>query len=391
MDRESISGAAGRNSQRKRRKKGGLKLFQQDGSWHVTGTLRIDGRSVRIRKSLGLPADRPDHEAEAARAKLETEKIAEALSGVCPSRAFAAVALEWLQYVQPGPADVMFAKIWTKYFGMRLVRDIRTEDVTRFVCAKLSSRSPATVNRYINNLHSILQFSVRMGWTKSVPHIERPKIKKATINKFLSIEELERLLELTAPHAANILALMMVTGCRVSEAVYLQISDVSLAEGRERVVFRNTKNGTTRGAVLHRFAIPFIEAAIKGRQEGPVFFTHRGKPYREKEGEGGQIKTAFHHARARLVQEMAAAGKSERAKLIAKSSPHWLRHSFASLLIAQGVGIKTVMEAGGWKTSRLVMETYGHLAPDATRDAVTELDFGGNRAGDDTSTRRKQA
>lgn len=49
---------------------------------------------------------------------------------------------------------------------------------------------------------------------------------------------------------------------------------------------------------------------------------------------------------------------------------HDLRHSCASLLVAQGVHPRVVMEILGHSTITLTMNTYSHVLPQAQRDAV---------------------
>jgi integrase len=59
-----------------------------------------------------------------------------------------------------------------------------------------------------------------------------------------------------------------------------------------------------------------------------------------------------------------------------KWSPHELRHSAASLLIAQGVDLKVVSEVLGHSSIRITADVYGHLLDDAgivAADAMTEL------------------
>ena len=53
---------------------------------------------------------------------------------------------------------------------------------------------------------------------------------------------------------------------------------------------------------------------------------------------------------------------------------HDLRHSCASLLVAQGVHPRVVMELLGHSTIALTMNTYSHVLPQAQRDAVDLLD-----------------
>jgi integrase len=383
MDGRKLPGASDGNSVVKRRKKkGGLECRQISCFWWVYGTLRLKDRSVRLRKSLGIPADRPQHEAEAARAAIENQYIAESVFGVKPSATFATITLSWLNTALPGATDILMSKVLVKRFGAKMVRDIVSADIAEFI-ASMANRKPATINRYLNPLHAILSLGVRLGYADTLPHFERPRVKKTLINKMLSMPEIDTLFDGLAPHAQDVVALLGTSGCRVSEAVYLQIPDVILADGRERVIFRNTKNGETYGAAMHPFAVPFILRAIGKRREGAVFLTDKGVPYKVKAHGGGQIKTAWRKARAHLVTSLKEVGQHDRAAVVAQATPHWLRHTFASHLMAQGETVKTIMEAGRWKTARLVWETYGHLAPDATRDAVNSLPFGRNKADED--------
>ena len=51
-----------------------------------------------------------------------------------------------------------------------------------------------------------------------------------------------------------------------------------------------------------------------------------------------------------------------------------LRHSCASLLVAQGVHPRVVMEILGHSTITLTMNTYSHVLPQAQRDAIGLID-----------------
>jgi integrase len=51
-----------------------------------------------------------------------------------------------------------------------------------------------------------------------------------------------------------------------------------------------------------------------------------------------------------------------------------LRHTAASLLFAQGVGPRYVMEVLGHSTYRLTMDTYAHVMPATLRDAAEAMD-----------------
>jgi|SRR5215510_9419096 len=68
-------------------------------------------------------------------------------------------------------------------------------------------------------------------------------------------------------------------------------------------------------------------------------------------------------------------------KLLAKSglaqrNLHYLRHTFASLLLQQGESLKYVQEQHGHSTIKMTCDTYGHLVPGGNRQAVDRLDDG---------------
>ncbi len=53
---------------------------------------------------------------------------------------------------------------------------------------------------------------------------------------------------------------------------------------------------------------------------------------------------------------------------------HDLRHGAASLLLAQGVHPRVVMEMLGHSTITLTMITYSHVIPDLQREAATKME-----------------
>ena len=53
---------------------------------------------------------------------------------------------------------------------------------------------------------------------------------------------------------------------------------------------------------------------------------------------------------------------------------HDLRHTCASLLLAQGVPARTVMEVLGHSQIGLTMNTYAHVMPEMKRDAADRME-----------------
>ena len=53
---------------------------------------------------------------------------------------------------------------------------------------------------------------------------------------------------------------------------------------------------------------------------------------------------------------------------------HDLRHTCATLLVAEGVPARVAMEILGHSTITLTMNTYAHMLPESNRDAMSRLD-----------------
>ena len=53
---------------------------------------------------------------------------------------------------------------------------------------------------------------------------------------------------------------------------------------------------------------------------------------------------------------------------------HYTRHTFASLLLAQGESLHYVKEQMGHASIQTTVDVYGHLVPGSNRNAVNRLD-----------------
>lgn len=84
-------------------------------------------------------------------------------------------------------------------------------------------------------------------------------------------------------------------------------------------------------------------------------------------------KFVFANYNGEPYQRVTKAFKStcQRADIVV-STPHVMRHTFASHLTMLGVDPYTIMELGGWKSLDMVMR-YSHLAPDHKQMAVNKL------------------
>ena len=187
----------------------------------------------------------------------------------------------------------------------------------------------------------MINYAHDQGWcapikVKGLP-VEKP-IRKAVGDDYMNT---------LRPHLPpNLYALMLflyTTGRRVGEAVTLTWDDIDLENGT--VFIAQTKNGNAATAIL---TAELCEILDDMERTDPVFgYTDRRNIY-------GSLKRACKRAGVEYL------------------GTHQVgRHSFATQLERQGWSPKSIADAGGWKSTRIVNETYTH--PDAAAARATEL------------------
>jgi integrase/recombinase XerD len=180
------------------------------------------------------------------------------------------------------------------------------------------------------------------------------------IPQVLSHEQVNKLLD--APLATDryyqrdraMLETLYATGCRASEVIGLRLSDLHLSSGFCKCVGKGNKQ---RIVPLGRIAINALEAYLTKQrvalvQSAPetnhVFVSRGGKPL------GREMLWI-------LVKKYV-----KRAGLNSKVSPHTLRHSFATHLLAGGADLRTVQELLGHASIRTTQQ-YTHVDRDRLR------------------------
>ena len=424
MGRKRISGPApGAKGDRHRAKApAGLRVIERDGNWHVSGTLRVKGRSVRIRRSTDLPAQAELWEdADAIRRQAEGEIRNEIIHGVKPSRPLGIACGEYLglnEKGEPGPhaREVgptdgnVLAEIVAE-FGDRLVSTITAKQWNDFLDRRHAGNSADTRQRYCNPIISFLEWCAdsERGYLTAVPAIKkRPDGAKPSRTWQRSarraVAELRPdllvfLFSHAAPHLKAQLYTEWSTGARVSSVLFAcSLADLVLTEKRKQITFHDTKNGDDVTAVLHPAAVAALEdyLAWRGdlhRRDDPLFLTQHRRPYSERgreKGYSGANKTAVNamkrraiHALLRLSVRARRAGdrpladqhKAD-ARLIRKVTQHWLRHWLATHSMAANVPDTLIMAQQGWRDPRSLAR-YKHDVEGVRRQMIDALPIGG--------------
>ena len=174
--------------------------------------------------------------------------------------------------------------------------------------------------------------------------------------KALSSEEVNRLLEQPAASSSllvrnwTMLLLLYSTGLRVSELVGLPLAGCNMDSGFLKVVGKGSKErlipfGTAAGEAVAGYLESSRPLLLKGRKSTYLFITNRAKP---------MTRARFWQ----IVKEAAAA-----AGIRKPISPHMLRHSFATHLLANGADLRAVQMMLG-HADIATTQIYTHIDQD---------------------------
>jgi integrase/recombinase XerD len=221
--------------------------------------------------------------------------------------------------------------------------------------------APATLQRKIACLRSFYRHLRREQILDHDPTSElRPPRSRARLPKVLSRDEVNRLLEQPrglSPAALRdraLLETMYACGLRASEAITLELGELDLEAGILRARGKGSKErlvpiGSKAIATLHTYLSQGRPCLVGLGDEVRVFVNLRGHGLSRQ----GLYKIVQGHA--------ASAGLEHRM------SPHTLRHTFATHLLAGGCDLRSLQEMLGHADIGTT-QIYTHLSADRLRD-----------------------
>lgn len=275
-----------------------------------------------------------------------------------------------------------FIEYVTDLYGNRTPApsEIITPQLRGYVSAMFEGGySHSTIARRLASLRSFFRYGLRAGWVTENPAkaLRNPRGSRK-LPFFLTTEEIGKLL--LAPPALEpfgirdraILETLYSSGVRVSELVGMNMGDFSRSEGLVRVRGKGRKE---RFALIGTYADEALENWFKIRDElikGNLNVL--GKP-RDKKiiSKFAKINAQTNNADLPIFLNKFGGRITTRSigrmlekylkdiELDERTSPHTLRHTFATHLLNNGADIRSVQELLGHK-SLITTQIYTHLS-----------------------------
>lgn len=313
------------------------------------------------------------------------------------------------RYIDPDGGDVLFSKVaaaWEEtkidvkdstllrykrelrvyilpMWGKKMLREITRGDLQRWVKALTVGNYPAELPnerkpkplaaRSIRNIVKVVMAGVLDHAVENKLILDNParsvKLPKVNVRDddmvFLTIKEVEALANAAASVGRDVDGLLVrfqaAVGTRINEALALQVQDLNLKKGTARI--RRTwtrnldgkmelgtpKNGEARTVAIPDFLIPLLEQQIAGCSKDDYVF---------RAARGGAIDDGNWRTRV-WTKAIKAIGMEDEGVTI-----HSLRHTYASIAIANGADVKTLQKQLGHATATMTLDTYAALWPD---------------------------
>ncbi|HWN30656.1 MAG TPA: site-specific tyrosine recombinase XerD [Burkholderiales bacterium] len=235
-------------------------------------------------------------------------------------------------------SDLLKFAHWLREKNSKSLLDARQQDIEEYLAHQVlvAKAKARTTSRGLSSLKRFFRFEMRQGKIKADPtlRIDAPKLPRS-LPKSLTEGDVESLLD--APQVEKPLGLrdktMLETlyagGLRVSELVSLTIPQVSLDMGVVRVLGKGAKErlvplGEEALTWIGRYLDEARPDLLNGKVSDALFVTARGRP---------MTRQGFWYLLRRYCAQ---------AGLAATTSPHTLRHAFATHLLNHGADLRVV-------------------------------------------------
>ena len=255
-------------------------------------------------------------------------------------------------------------------FGAHRLCDIARGEVQQYLLDKLKQGFAwETTNHLRHLLSKVMGTAVNWDYVSNNP-VRGVKMPERTLkrpHRFLSAEEVKRLIAASKEPTRTIIILATMTGLRIGEILGLRWGRIDLLRGTLLVAETCYKGhfGTPKTRASRR-EVPLAPAVVRELKEryllsadhtpsALVFATSQGSPLAADNLRKKSLRTACRKAGLQRIDW------------------HALRHTHGTLLHAQGTPLKVAQAQLGHSHMATTLEVYTHASGSAQRDAVNLL------------------
>lgn len=307
-------------------------------------------------------------------------------------------------------------RVFIPEFGNQLINKISPVSVQHFIDDLKTQVQPATLRKYFTCLRSVFRYAYRLNITKEdiCGRIELPQIKKSDDLQAFTSEQAQRFMNdaltrvysftnkqgYTDSHAVPfqfrvLYTLAIYSGFRRGELIALNWSDIDFDKHTVRIckAAAETKaegvmiKGPKTKAGNRTITLPAVcfdllrqlehEQRLTARRNGSDWQGKRGKDFADQpvfiqeNGLRMHPSTVTHKFGEILKYYNAAVDESQQLPVI---HMHSLRHTSASLMVAEGVDIPTVARRMGHSKTSTTLNIYTHAYSENDAAAADSLD-----------------
>jgi integrase len=287
-------------------------------------------------------------------------------------------------------------------FGNRPLVKLQPQEVREFMRAKIEAGfSSKSIRNYRATLRAALNVAMQDGLIarNSAALAKPPRLEKPVLHVF-SKEEALRFLDAARGHRLEaVFTVGLSLGMREGEILGLRWQDIDLDAAKLQVSYclqRIKRPGEAKSKLelispkTHKSRRPIAlpQVAVS------ALYAHRARQEQERKSRGprwrdtGMVFTtgigtmldprnmlrAFYGIINTPDPGDPEPDPKKKRKLFARLRFHDLRHSVATLLLAQGVDARYIMELLGHSSITLTMNTYGHVLEEMQRETARQTD-----------------
>jgi integrase/recombinase XerD len=228
-----------------------------------------------------------------------------------------------------------------------------TAHITTFLkAAENRGVKSSTLNLYLNSLASLFNFSIKQNKIQQDPTagLKNYRINALVWKKILSIEQIEQmLLKTSRPRDLLLIKVLFYLGVRVSEITTIEVADFAFHQD-EPILNIKGKGSKIRQAPVGGHLWKEISAYIRKhelRRHDYLFSDEKD----------------CHRKLSTFAIWRAIRAAAQKAKIYPMPSPHWFRHTSATMALEGGASIHVVKERLG-HASLSTTQIYLHAKPE---------------------------